>query len=250
MEAFYEFVEKYFKDYKLNNITKKINSRNISNFAHTINANPLNIYLIEKRPLTTNIFRQMNYPTHRYMFLNKEKVFVLEDTNIEPHLIRFEEFLDSKAIHKKKKNRKRKSKAKNTNQDNLQDDSNEDELIELDSSDQNIDLDEKITQIEKIATDFELNGISNVMEEIENLKKEIKEIKEIKDNVKNEPIKEININENNSEISNVKNEESLENLNKKIPTHEEAVESAVNIAKKILNENKEQIMDVEENNYI
>jgi hypothetical protein len=244
MEAFYEFVEKYFKDYKLNNITKKINSRNISNFAHTINANPLNIYLIEKRPLTTNIFRQMNYPTHRYMFLNKEKVFVLEDTNIEPHLIRFEEFLDSKAIHKKKKNRKRKSKAKNTNQDNLQDDSNEDELIELDSSDQNIDLDEKITQIEKIATDFELNGISNVMEEIENLKKEIK------DNVKNEPIKEININENNSEISNVKNEESLENLNKKIPTHEEAVESAVNIAKKILNENKEQIMDVEENNYI
>ena len=152
--------------------------------------------------------------------------------------------MDSKAIHKKKKNRKRKSKAKNTNQDNLQDDSNEDELIELDSSDQNIDLDEKITQIEKIATDFELNGISNVMEEIENLKKEIK------DNVKNEPIKEININENNSEISNVKNEESLENLNKKIPTHEEAVESAVNIAKKILNENKEQIMDVEENNYI
>ena len=96
MEAFYDFVDKYFKDYKLNNITKRINARNISSLANTISENPNNIYLIEKRPLTVNVFRQMKYPSHRYMFLNREKVFVLEDTNIEPHLLRFEEFLDAK----------------------------------------------------------------------------------------------------------------------------------------------------------
>merc|ERR1711934_754489 len=96
MEAFYKFVEEHFKDYKLNNITK-INSRNIASFANNINANPNDIYLIEKRALTVNIFRNMNYPTHRYMFLNREKVFVLEDTNIYPHILRFEEFLDTKS---------------------------------------------------------------------------------------------------------------------------------------------------------
>ena len=115
MDSFYKFVEERFKEFKLVNITKKINSRNIANHANIINDNPSNIYLIEKRPLNVNIFRNMNYPNHRYMFLNREKVFVLEDTNIEPHIDRFSEFLNTTASDKKSKKRKnKKKKTKNT----------------------------------------------------------------------------------------------------------------------------------------
>lgn len=131
MEVFFDFVEKNFKDFKLVNITKKINSRNIANFANIINENPENIYFIEKRPLNVNIFRNMNYPTHRYMFLNREKVFVLEDTNIEPHILRFAEFLQvepSKKKNKKKKNKKKKNK------DDSEVQNNDEKTINLDSN--------------------------------------------------------------------------------------------------------------------
>lgn len=93
MEKFKAFIEKNYSDYKLINISKKINVRNIANYANIINDNSNNIYFIEKRPLTVNIFRNMNYPSHRYMFLNLEKVFVLENDSIEENIPSFEEFL-------------------------------------------------------------------------------------------------------------------------------------------------------------
>ena len=38
----------------------------------------------------------MKYPTHKYMFLNLEKVFVLDNDNIEENRTSFEEFLQIK----------------------------------------------------------------------------------------------------------------------------------------------------------
>lgn len=94
MEDFNNFVKEEYPDYNLINITKKINSRNIAQHANIINQNPNNIYLIEKRPSNVNIFRDMKYPTHKYMFLHLEKVFVLDNTNIAENSDNFREFMN------------------------------------------------------------------------------------------------------------------------------------------------------------
>ena len=94
MDKFKNFIENNYNNYNLINITKKINSRNISMHARIVNENPNYIYLIEKRPSTVNIFRDMNYGSHRYMFLNLEKVFVLENDMIEENRESFEDFLE------------------------------------------------------------------------------------------------------------------------------------------------------------
>ena len=86
MEKIKNFIETKYFNYNFVNITKKVNARNIAQYANIINQNQNNIYFIEKRPLTVNIFRNMNYPTHRYMFLNLEKVFVLENDMIEENI--------------------------------------------------------------------------------------------------------------------------------------------------------------------
>ena len=93
MEKFNSFINENYPDYSLINITKKINSRNIAQHANIVNQNPQYIYLIEKKPTNVNIFRDMKYPTHKYMFLNLEKVFVLDNDNIEENKSSFEEFL-------------------------------------------------------------------------------------------------------------------------------------------------------------
>ena len=46
MEKFKKFIELNYPDYKVINISKKINVRNITNYANLINDNPLNIYFI------------------------------------------------------------------------------------------------------------------------------------------------------------------------------------------------------------
>ena len=96
MNKFKDFIENNYSNYKFINITKKINSRNIAMHARIINEFPNNIYFIEKKPSTVNIFRQMDYNSHRYMFLNLEKVFVLDNDMIEENIDSFEDFLDIK----------------------------------------------------------------------------------------------------------------------------------------------------------
>jgi len=115
MEKFKKFIELNYPDYKVINISKKINVRNITNYANLINDNPLNIYFIEKRPLTVNIFRNMNYPNHRYMFLNLEKVFVLENDLIEKNVSSFEDFLGVNIQSKKINNTDKENNHTETN---------------------------------------------------------------------------------------------------------------------------------------
>lgn len=78
MEKFSSFINHYYPDYNLINITSKVNSRNINQYSNTINQNPKNIYFIEKNANNLNIFRDMKYPKHKYMFLNLDKVFLME----------------------------------------------------------------------------------------------------------------------------------------------------------------------------
>jgi hypothetical protein len=96
MDIFYDFVKNNYEHYMLENYTNKLNSRNMSRVASVINNNLNTIYLIKKKPLNSVIFKKLNYPKHMYLFLNGEKVFALEDTNIEPHIKKFDDFLGYK----------------------------------------------------------------------------------------------------------------------------------------------------------
>ncbi len=94
MDTFREVIDKDFSDYKLIGLTNKLNTRNAKVYANIINDNPSNIYLVEKKPTNVRIFRDLNYPGHRYLFLNKEKVFALENTNLADNIDSFKEFLN------------------------------------------------------------------------------------------------------------------------------------------------------------
>tara|TARA_Y100000741_G_C17929508_1_gene427086 strand:- start:126 stop:422 length:297 start_codon:yes stop_codon:yes gene_type:complete len=92
-KEFKEFIETEFEGYVLINLTNKLNSRNIGSYADIVKMNEKRIYLIEKKPTNIRIFRDMNHHTQKYMFLNKEKVFVLSETNIKDNLDNLKEFL-------------------------------------------------------------------------------------------------------------------------------------------------------------
>lgn len=96
MDIFYDFIKEKYENYKLVNYSKKLNSRNIPSVANHINKNLDTIFFIKKNTTNFQIFRNLNYSSHMYLFLNGEKVFALEDTNIEPHIKKFDEFLDYK----------------------------------------------------------------------------------------------------------------------------------------------------------
>ena len=102
MDIFYDFVKNNYKGYILENYTNKLNSRNMSRVASVINSNLKTIYFIKKKPLNSVIFRNLKYPKHMYLFLNGEKVFALEDTNIDPHIKKFDDFLGYKRNIQKK----------------------------------------------------------------------------------------------------------------------------------------------------
>lgn len=99
MDNIYNFIQKYYPDYTLVNITKRINSRNIKSHADQINNNPMSISVIERKIKTVNIFRELSYPDGKYMFLNKEKIFVIDELNLsesdlESKIQDFNEFLE------------------------------------------------------------------------------------------------------------------------------------------------------------
>ena len=96
MDIFYDFVKNNYDGYKILNYSKKLNSRNIATIASHINKNLDTIFLIKKNTTNYLIFRNLKYPSHMYLFLNGEKVFALEDTNIEPHIQKFDDFLGYK----------------------------------------------------------------------------------------------------------------------------------------------------------
>ena len=104
MDIFYDFVNKNYEGYTLENYSNKLNSRNISKISSVINSNLKKIYLVKKRATNSIIFRNLNYPKHLYLFLNGEKVFALEDTNIEPHIQKFDDFLGYKRVKPKIEN--------------------------------------------------------------------------------------------------------------------------------------------------
>ena len=93
MDTFREVIDKDFSDYKLIGLTNKLNTRNAKVYADIINDNPSNIYLVEKKRTNVRMFRDVGYPGHRYLFLNKGKVFALENTNLADNTESFKEFL-------------------------------------------------------------------------------------------------------------------------------------------------------------
>ena len=94
MDTFYDFVKNECDNFSLVNITKQLNTRNISSYANTINHNPDKIYIIEKKPSNVRIFRDMNHSDQKYMFMHKDKVFVLHDPDIYKNKDSFFQFLN------------------------------------------------------------------------------------------------------------------------------------------------------------
>ena len=90
-----------------------------------------------------------------YLFLNGEKVFALEDTNIEPHIKKFDDFLGYKRIKES---------------DKKEDDKKEDDKNEIIKPDENMDRE---------ATKEECDEVINRLEELsKNIGKNMAELKD------------------------------------------------------------------------
>ena len=160
MDIFYDFVKKNYEGYSLVNFSKKLNSRNISVIGNHINNNLDTIFLIKKNTTNFKIFHKLSYPKHMYLFLNGEKVFALEDTNIEPHIKKFDDFLGYKRIKESDKKE----------DDKKEDDKKEDDKNEIIKPDENMDRE---------ATKEECDEVINRLEELsKNIGKNMAELKD------------------------------------------------------------------------